>query len=205
MTRIISIAPSFTARRAPIIFDNAERFCEFSRAAIEFTKRVWMPDVIHCHDWQTALVPVLLRTQYARDPALKQMGVVFTIHNLGYQGLFPHSALARIGLPETLFHVDALEFFGKVNFLKGGLIYSDRLTTVSKKYAAEIQTKEYRLRSRRRDSHARGPAYRNSEWSGLFRVEPGSRQTDRGKLFGAQSRWQARLQEGSARTIQAAG
>ncbi len=124
-------------------YDNAERFCEFSRAAIEFTKRVWMPDVIHCHDWQTALVPVLLRTLYARDPALKQMGVVFTIHNLGYQGLFPHSTLARIGLPETLFHVDALEFFGKVNFLKGGLVYSDRLTTVSKKYAAEIQTKEY--------------------------------------------------------------
>src|SRR5271156_4565983 len=123
--------------------DNAERFCEFSRAAIEFTKRVWMPDVIHCHDWQTALVPVLLRTLYARDPALKQMGVVFTIHNLGYQGLFPHGTLARIGLPETLFQVDALEFFAKVNFLKGGLIYSDRLTTVSKKYAAEIQTKEY--------------------------------------------------------------
>jgi starch synthase len=123
--------------------DNAERFCEFSRAAIEFTKRVWMPDVIHCHDWQTALVPVLLRTLYARDPALKQMGVVLTIHNLGYQGLFPHSTLARIGLPETLFQVDALEFFGKLNFLKGGLVYSDRLTTVSKKYAAEIQTREY--------------------------------------------------------------
>ena len=78
-----------------------------------------------------------------RDPALKDLPVVFTIHNLGYQGLFPHSTLQRIGLPETLFHVDALEFFGKVNFLKGGLIYSDQLTTVSRKYAAEIQTKEY--------------------------------------------------------------
>jgi starch synthase len=151
--------------------DNAERFCEFSRAAIEFTKRVWMPDVIHCHDWQTALVPVLLRTLYARDPALKQIGVVFTIHNLGYQGLFPHSALARIGLPETLFQVDALEFFGKVNFLKGGLIYSDRLTTVSKKYAAEIQTKEYgfglegvlRVRSGRLTGILNGVDY--SEWS----------------------------------------
>jgi starch synthase len=152
-------------------YDNAERFCEFSRAAIEFTKRVWMPDVIHCHDWQTALVPVLLRTQYARDPALKQIGVVFTIHNLGYQGLFPHSALARIGLPETLFHVDALEFFGKVNFLKGGLVYSDRLTTVSKKYAAEIQTKEYgyglegviRMRAGQLTGILNGVDY--SEWS----------------------------------------
>ena len=151
--------------------DNPERFCEFSRAAIEFTKRVWMPDVIHCHDWQTALVPVLLRTQYARDPALRQMGVVLTIHNLGYQGLFAHSTLARIGLPETLFHVDALEFFGKVNFLKGGLVYSDRLTTVSKKYAAEIQTKEYgyglegliRMRADRLTGILNGVDY--SEWS----------------------------------------
>ena len=152
-------------------YDNAERFCEFSRAAIEFTKRVWMPDVIHCHDWQSALVPVLLRTQYARDPALKQIGVVFTIHNLGYQGLFLHSTLARIGLPETLFHVDALEFFGKVNFLKGGLVYSDRLTTVSKKYAAEIQTKEYgyglegviRMRAGQLTGILNGVDY--SEWS----------------------------------------
>ena len=135
--------PQLYGEKGSDYYDNAERFCEFSRAAIEFTKRVWMPDVIHCHDWQTALVPVLLRTLYARDPALKQMGVVLTIHNLGYQGIFPHSTLARIGLPETLFQVDALEFFGKVNFLKGGLVYSDRLTTVSKKYAAEIQTKEY--------------------------------------------------------------
>ena len=123
--------------------DNAERFCEFSRAAIEFAKHVWRPEVIHCHDWQSALVPVLLHTLYAGDPALKDLPVVFTIHNLGYQGLFPHAALQRIGLPETLFHVEALEFFGKVNFLKGGLVYSDQLTTVSRKYAAEIQTKEY--------------------------------------------------------------
>ncbi len=163
--------PQLYGEKGTDYFDNAERFCEFSRAAIEFTKRVWMPDVIHCHDWQTALVPVLLRTQYARDPALKQMGVVFTIHNLGYQGLFPHSALARLGLPETLFHVDALEFFGKVNFLKGGLIYSDRLTTVSKKYAAEIQTKEYgyglegviRMRADRLTGILNGVDY--SEWS----------------------------------------
>jgi starch synthase len=135
--------PQLYGEKGTDYFDNAERFCEFSRAAVEFTKRVWMPDVIHCHDWQTALVPVLLRTLYAQDPALKQMGVVLTIHNLGYQGIFPHASLQRIGLPETLFQVEALEFFGKINLLKGGLVYSDRLTTVSKKYATEIQTKEY--------------------------------------------------------------
>ena len=123
--------------------DNAERFAEFSRVAIEFMKRVWLPDVVHCHDWQTALVPVLLRTQHADDRAVRSLPVVFTIHNLAYQGVFDASALAKIGLPETLFSMDALEFFGKVSFLKGGLIYSDYLTTVSRRYAKEIQTAEY--------------------------------------------------------------
>lgn len=125
--------------------DNAERFAEFSRAAIEFTKRVWLPDVIHCHDWQTALVPVLLRTQHATDPVVRNLPVVFTIHNLGYQGLFPHAAMQKIGLPDSLFTMDALEYFGKVNFLKGGLIFADYLTTVSRRYAKEIQTPEYGL------------------------------------------------------------
>ncbi len=123
--------------------DNAERYAEFSRVAIEFMKRVWLPDVVHCHDWQTALVPVLLRTQHAEDPAVRSLPVVFTIHNLGYQGLFPHAAMKRIGLPDTLFTMDALEFYGKVNLLKGGLIFADYLTTVSRRYAKEIQTPEY--------------------------------------------------------------
>jgi starch synthase len=123
--------------------DNAERFTEFSRAAIEFAKQVWQPDVIHCHDWQTAMVPVLLRTLYAEDPALRGVPVVFTIHNLGYQGVFPPAALKRIGLPESLFTMEALEYYGRVNFLKGGLVFADALTTVSRKYAKEIQTAEY--------------------------------------------------------------
>ena len=125
--------------------DNAERFAEFSRAAIEFTKRVWLPDVIHCHDWQSALVPVLLRTQHSTDPVVRTLPVVFTIHNLGYQGLFPQTAMRKIGLPDNLFTMDALEYYGKVNFLKGGLMYSDYLTTVSRRYAKEIQTPEYGL------------------------------------------------------------
>ena len=123
--------------------DNAERFAEFSRAAIEFTKRVWLPDVLHCHDWQSALVPVLLRTQYANDPNVRSIPVVFTIHNVVYQGLFPSTVMRRIGLPDQLFTIDGLEFFGGVNYLKGGIEFADYLTTVSRRYAKEIQTPEY--------------------------------------------------------------
>jgi starch synthase len=123
--------------------DNAERFAEFSRAAIEFCKKIWMPNVIHCHDWQSALVPVLLRTQYQKDTAVQGLSVVFTIHNMGYHGTFPREIMRRIGLPEPLYKIDAMEFFARVNFLKGGLIFSDYLTTVSRKYAEEIQTPEY--------------------------------------------------------------
>jgi starch synthase len=123
--------------------DNAERFAEFGRAAIEFCKQVWMPDVIHCHDWQSGLIPALLRTQYAKDDSMRSLPVVFTIHNIGYQGAFPRETMKKIGLPESLFSIDAMEFYGRVNFLKGALIFSDYVTTVSPKYAEEIQTPEY--------------------------------------------------------------
>jgi len=123
--------------------DNAERFAEFCIAAIEFCKHVWMPDVIHCHDWQSGLVPVLLRTRYAEDNALREVPVVFTIHNMGYHGAFPRDTMKKIGLPEHLFSIDGLEFYGRVDYLKGALIYSDFLTTVSPKYSEEIKTAEY--------------------------------------------------------------
>ena len=123
--------------------DNAERFTEFSRAAIELAKQLWMPDILHCHDWQTAMVPVLLRTSYADDPVVSHLPVVFTIHNMGYHGIFPKDVLERSGIPPAVFHPGGIEFFGSVNFLKGGLIYSDYLTTVSRKYAQEIQTSEF--------------------------------------------------------------
>src|SRR6266403_3287675 len=123
--------------------DNGERFAEFSRAAIEFCKHVWMPDVIHCHDWQSALVPVLLRTQYEKDATVEGLAVIFTIHNMGYHGTFPRETMKTIGLPENLFKIEAMEFYGRVNFLKGGLVFSDHLTTVSRKDAQEIQTPEY--------------------------------------------------------------
>lgn len=123
--------------------DSAERFAEFCGAAVEFCKRVWMPDVIHCHDWQAGLVPVLLRTRYVKDVVMQELPVVFTIHNMGYHGAFPRETMTKIGLPENLFGIDAMEFYGRVNFLKGALIFSDFLTTVSPKYAEEIKTPEY--------------------------------------------------------------
>jgi len=123
--------------------DNAERYSEFCRAAIEISKHAWPTDVFHCHDWQTGLVPVLLRTAYGDDPVVKDLPVVFTIHNMGYHGQFRRDVLPRIGLSDMLFNPAALEFFGNVNFLKGGLVYSDYLTTVSPRYAQEIQTREY--------------------------------------------------------------
>jgi starch synthase len=123
--------------------DNAERFTEFSRAGIELAKQIWLPDVFHCHDWQAAMVPVLLRTSYGDDPLVNDIPIVFTIHNMGYHGLFPRDVLPRAGIPTEIFHPGGIEFFGNVNFLKGGLIYSDYLTTVSRKYAQEIQTSEF--------------------------------------------------------------
>ena len=123
--------------------DNAERFGEFCGAAIEFCKQVWMPDVIHCHDWQTGLVPVLLRTRYEKDESLRELPVVFTIHNMGYHGAFPREVMKKIGLPESLFSINGMEFYGRVDFLKGALMFSDYLTTVSPKYAEEIKTVEY--------------------------------------------------------------
>jgi starch synthase len=123
--------------------DNAERFALFSRAVLEASKILGAPQVFHCHDWQSALVPILLRTQYAEDPAFRDVGTVFTIHNLGYQGLFPADTLPLLTLPWDLFTITKMEFFGNVNFLKGALVYADFITTVSRKYSQEIQTTEF--------------------------------------------------------------
>jgi starch synthase len=123
--------------------DNPERFTLFSRAVIEIAKQVWQPDLIHCHDWHTALVPVLLRGVYGYDPAFTRLPVVFTVHNMAYQGRYWHDAMWRCGLPGHLYNVNALEFWGDVNFLKGGLLFSDCLTAVSRKYAEEIQTPQF--------------------------------------------------------------
>src|SRR5271157_3570469 len=123
--------------------DNAERFALFSRAVLEASKVLGVPHVFHCHDWQSALVPVMLRTFYAEDPAFRDVGTVFTIHNMGYQGLFPPDILPLLMLPWDLLTISKMEFFGQANFLKGALVFADFITTVSKKYSLEIQTTEY--------------------------------------------------------------
>src|SRR5258707_9119131 len=123
--------------------DNAERFALYSRAVLEATKILGVPQIFHCHDWQSALVPVLLRTSYTDDPVFRGTATVFTIHNMGYQGLFPPDTLPLLMLPWDLLTIDKMEFWGQVNFLKGALVLSDFVTTVSKKYSQEIQTTEY--------------------------------------------------------------
>jgi starch synthase len=123
--------------------DNAERFALFSRAVIEASKVLGVPQIFHCHDWQSALIPVMLRTLYAEDPAFRELATIFTIHNMGYQGLFPPDTLPLLMLPWELFTISKMEFFGQVNFLKGALVHSDFVTTVSRKYSHEIQTTEY--------------------------------------------------------------
>ncbi len=123
--------------------DNAERFALFSRAVLEASKILGVPQIFHCHDWQSALIPILLRTQYIEDPAFREVATVFTIHNIGYQGLFSPDTLPLLTLPWDLFTISKMEFFGNVNFLKGALAYADFVTTVSRKYSHEIQTAEF--------------------------------------------------------------
>lgn len=124
--------------------DNAERFIYFSRSIAEACKQVnFLPDIIHCNDWQTGLVPVYLRQLHKADPAFANTALVYTIHNLGYQGLFWHYDMHLTGLGWELFTPDGLEYYGKINLMKGGLMWADTITTVSPTYAAEIQTQEH--------------------------------------------------------------
>jgi len=123
--------------------DNHIRFALFSKAALEISRRLFPADIIHCHDWQTALVPAYLKDPRIIDPTWLGIRTLLTIHNLGYQGLFPRSALDEIGLPAEFDTPAAMEFWGKVNFLKAGIVFADALNTVSEKYAEEIQTPEY--------------------------------------------------------------
>jgi starch synthase len=124
--------------------DNCERFVFFCRAALAALPALdWMPQVVHVHDWQTGLIPVYLETLYRDDPAYRDVATVFTIHNLAYQGLFWHYDLPMTGLGWDLFTPAGIEFYGKMSFLKAGLVFADLLTTVSPTYAAEIQTEAF--------------------------------------------------------------
>lgn len=139
--------------------DEALRFAFFSRAIVESCQRLaWAPDVFHCNDWHTALLPFLLKTVYEWDSMFRGSRTLVTIHNLGYQGTFPAASLGEIGLDSWAHKLDQDDLkMGRVNFLKTGLIYCDAISTVSPTYAREIQTDEYgmgleQLLRARRDS-----------------------------------------------------
>jgi starch synthase len=123
--------------------DNHIRFAALCQAAIEVARRIFRPDVFHAHDWQAGLIPVLLRENFAGDPTFFGSRSMLTIHNLGYQGNFPASALADLDLAPSLLHMEGLEFFGGLSFLKAGIVWADAVTTVSPTYAREIQTPEF--------------------------------------------------------------
>jgi len=123
--------------------DNPRRFIFFSRAIVESLLLLrWVPDAIHLNDYQTGLVPLLVREVFGSHEGLRRMGILYAIHNMGYQGIYPREVLDDIGhgLAERFFYpMGPLEFFGKVNFMKAAILYADLITTVSERYALEIQ------------------------------------------------------------------
>ena len=140
----------FFDRRAPYgngerdYEDNADRFIFFCKGVVEMIRLGDLQaDVVHCHDWQAALVPVLLRDAERRHGVTLALKTIFTIHNIAYQGVFPAKAFARTNLPEELNQMDGLEYYSQINLMKGGMLFADRLTTVSPRYAKEIQTAEF--------------------------------------------------------------
>jgi starch synthase len=125
--------------------DEAERFAFFSSAALACLPYLEAtPQILHCHDWQTGLISVFLKSHYKDDSFYRSLKTVLTIHNLHYRGTFPAEVMGDVlGLGEEFFNFEGLEFYGQVSYLKGGLVFSDILTTVSKTYAREIQTPEF--------------------------------------------------------------
>lgn len=151
--------------------DNDRRFTFFQRAVLATIDKLNLdPDIVHCHDWQTGLIPVYLKTREFRGARFKKIRTVFTIHNLAYQGNFPPDSLPVTGLGWEHFRFDLLEFYGKVSFIKGGLVFADAVTTVSERYTREIQTKEFGcgldavLRERAVDLHGIVNGINPQEW-----------------------------------------
>lgn len=127
------------------IWLDVEKFAFFSKAVLEMLSYLELPvDIIHCHDWQTGLLPVFLKTMYQHDPYFQRMKTIMTIHNIKFQGITDIGRMKDItGLPDHVFTYDKLEYYGNANMLKGGIAYADKITTVSETYAREIQTPEY--------------------------------------------------------------
>jgi len=122
--------------------DNLERFAFFSHALLRCAESmIFPPDLIHCNDWQTGLIPALLKGPYSHNSILKDTPSVFTIHNIGYQGLFSPDEIKKTGLSKAeFFHINGLEYWGKISLLKSGIVYSNAITTVSPRYARDILT-----------------------------------------------------------------
>jgi starch synthase len=119
--------------------DNVERFSFFCKGVLEASKKLnFKPDIIHCNDWHTGLIPLYLKS----DPWFAKCKTLFSIHNLGYQGNFPFTSLKATGLDESIFTQEGIEFYGQISFMKAGLMFADTLTTVSPAYSKEIQTPE---------------------------------------------------------------
>ncbi len=124
--------------------DNLERFTYFCRAALLFAKKAgFQLDVVHCHDWQTGLIPAYLKTLYREDSFFSGVSSIFTIHNMGYQGLFPPDNLSTCGIPISEFHPEGIEYWNQISLLKAGIMYADAVTTVSPRYSRDIQTPEF--------------------------------------------------------------
>jgi starch synthase len=124
--------------------DNLDRFSFYCRRTLDLLKEIqFKPDIIHVHDWQACLVPVYLKTQFNQDAFYRKTKAILTIHNIGYQGLFPKEEFPKIGIDTKYFSMDGLEYYGKINILKGGILFSDTINTVSATYSKEIQTKEF--------------------------------------------------------------
>lgn len=124
--------------------DDEHRFIIFSKSVMAAMANLdWFPDIVHCHDWHTGLVPVFIKEAAPFDERYSKIKSVFTIHNLGYQGRFPAETIRHAGLSWDLFTPDKLEFYGQMNFMKGAILYSDKVTTVSPTYATEILRPEF--------------------------------------------------------------
>ncbi|MDP8299107.1 MAG: glycogen synthase GlgA [Candidatus Tantalella remota] len=124
--------------------DNACRFSFFSKAALGTADVMgFRPDVIHCNDWQSALIPFYLKYKLTDSSIFRHVKTLFTIHNMAYQGVFKKKMMKKAGIPEKFFNMNDLEFYGKLNFMKAGILYSDAINTVSYRYAEEIMTSQY--------------------------------------------------------------
>jgi starch synthase len=180
--------------------DNAERFIFFSKCVAHLARYLpWRPDVVHVNDWQTGLVPALMLHQRRKEGWGNPPPTCLTIHNLAYQGTFPAAAFALTNLPEEYFTVEGAEFYKQLNCLKAGIAFADAITTVSPRYAREITTEEFGLRTGWIIAPAAGPAFRNSQRRGSRGMEHPARSVSQTSVFrgaaGGQTEEQIELQK----------